>query len=316
MSVVSPHQKSISGIEDSRQNFLNIVRDEDESFEVGLKAAATSWTEPLRLMSSVWGRSRQYRLLSQAVLNRMAFTGKKRWRIITGLAAEHFHDETYRQDVANVWRGIDRMHATPFGVIEVVGVTVAPETVGGFTSLYAADAFRKQILSNEGVVVDFGTMTTNFLPFKLGVPQSDGFRSIDVGVFKVMEAATKSVRRRALPGTRSVDLESAYLNIHPLYMPTKSATGSIESELVDVGPDVDEAARKVWPQIEAALRSNLGSARGKLLFAIGGGVKVFGGLFQNSFSDSICMFSSPSEIQMENVRGLYLIAKSRAQSQG
>jgi hypothetical protein len=53
MSVVSPHQKSISGIEDSRQNFLNIVRDEDESFEVGLKAAATSWTEPLRLMSSV-----------------------------------------------------------------------------------------------------------------------------------------------------------------------------------------------------------------------------------------------------------------------
>jgi hypothetical protein len=106
-------------------------------------------------------------------------------------------------------------------------------------------------------------MTTNILPFRSGVPQSDGFQSINVGVFKVMEAATRTVRRRALPSARSVELESAYLNIRPLSVPTKSATGAVESHQLDVELDVEEAARQIWPQIEVALRTNLDPVCGK-----------------------------------------------------
>lgn len=311
MSIVSRQQRSMTSNGDN-PNLLNIVHSDGETFEVGMKAAMSSWDEPYRLISSHWGRSRQYRLLSQAVLNRMAFTGKRRWRIITGLAAEHYQDETYREDVANVWRGVGGFHTTAYGVIEVVGVSVVPETVGGFTSLFSVEESRKQIRAHDGVVVDLGTMTTNILPFRSGIPQSDGFQSINVGVFKVMEAATRAVRRRALPSARSVDLESAFLDIRPLSVPKKSASGAVESHQLDVALDVEEAARQIWPQIEVALRTNLDDERGKLLFGIGGGVKVFGKLMEKSFGNSICLLSASA--QMENVRGLYLMAKSRSQA--
>ena len=311
-SIVSPHQRAISSLSDI-SNLLNIVHADGESFEVGMKAAAASWHEPYRLIYNRWGRHRHYRLLSQAVLNRMAFTGKKRWRIITGLAADHYQDEAYRTDVANVWCG---MHSTAFGVIEVVRAAVVPDTLAGFTTLYSSKELRRQMLSHDGYVVDFGTMTTNFLPFKLGVPQSEGFHSIDVGVFQVMDVATRSVRRRALPSLRSVDLESAYLNIRPLSMITIGPTGCVESHHLDVLGDVEKAAGEVWPKIEVSLRANMKNPSGILLFGIGGGVNIFGELLRKSFGDSICQFSSPSDIQMENVRGLYLIAKSRAKALG
>ena len=178
MSIVSRQQRSISA-NGENPNLLNIVHADSETFEVGMKAAMSSWEEPYRLISSHWGRSRQYRLLSQAVLNRMAFSGKRRWKIITGLAAEHYQDEKYREDVASVWRGVNGLHTTAYGVIEVVGVSVVPETLGGFTSLFSVEESRKQIRAHDGVVVDLGTMTTNILPFRSGVPQSDGFQSIN-----------------------------------------------------------------------------------------------------------------------------------------
>ena len=310
MSVISSQQRSI-GAEGDKPNLLNIVHSDGETFEVGMKAAVQSWQEPHRLISSRWGRSRHYRLLSQAVLNRMAFSGKKRWRIITGLAAEHYQDEAYRQDVAGVWRGANSLHSTPFGTIEIVSVNVVPETVGGFMSLLSDPAMNQKMQSLEGAVVDFGTMTTNWLPFKGGRPQTNGFQSIDCGVFKVMEAATKSLRVRALPRARSVDLESAYLDINPLSIMSRSPSGAVETQQLDVSSDIQESALKVWPQIEIALRNNLGDAQGKLFLGIGGGVKVFGELFSKSFSDAVCMFTGSA--QMENVRGLYLMAKSHGQ---
>lgn len=312
MSIVSSQQRNIAANSDN-PNLLNIVHADGETFEVGMRAAVTSWEDPYRLISSHWGRSRQYRLLSQAVLNRMAFTGKKRWRIITGLAAQHFQDEAYRQDVANVWRGQNGMHNTAFGSIEVESVKVVPETLGGFMNLHSDPAMLQKIQAHQGAVVDFGTMTTNWLPFRGGKPQPNGFSSIDCGVFNVMEAATKSIRQRGLPSTRSVELESAYLNINPLWVMTESSTGAVESEQLDVSRDIEEAAIKVWPKIEQALQNSLGETEGKLFIGIGGGVKVFKKLFEKSFRQSKLLFTTAG--QMDNVRGLYLIAKADAQAQ-
>jgi hypothetical protein len=312
MSILSSQQRNIVADSDN-PNLLNIVHSNGETFEVGMRAAVTSWEEPYRLISSHWGRSRQYRLLSQAVLNRMAFTGKKRWRIITGLAAQHFQDEAYRKDVANVWRGQNGVHNTSFGSIEVESVKVVPETLGGFMNLHSDSAMLQKIKAHQGAIVDFGTMTTNWLPFRGGKPQQNGFSSIDCGVFNVMEAATKSICQRGLPSTRSVELESAYLNINPLWVMTESSTGAVESEQLDVSRDIEESAIKVWPKIEQALQNNLGEPEGKLFIGIGGGVKVFKELFEKSFRQSKLLFTTAG--QMDNVRGLYLIAKADAQSQ-
>lgn len=79
MSVLSPHLRSAALAGNGKPpNLLNIVGSPEEEFEVGLDAATASWSDPLRVLSSKWARSRQYRLLGQAVLNRMANTGKKR----------------------------------------------------------------------------------------------------------------------------------------------------------------------------------------------------------------------------------------------
>ena len=312
MSILSSQQRNIVANSDN-PNLLNLVHANGETFEVGMRAAVTSWDEPYRLISSHWGRSRQYRLLSQAVLNRMAFSGKKRWRIITGLAAQHFQDEAYRKDVANLWRGQNGVHNTSFGSIEVESVKVVPETLGGFMNLHSDPAMLQKIQIHQGSIVDFGTMTTNWLPFRGGKPQPNGFSSIDCGVFNVMEAATKSICQRGLPSTRSVELESAYLNINPLWVMTESSTGAVESEQLDVSSDIEESAIKVWPKIEQALQNSLGETEGKLFIGIGGGVKVFKKLFEKSFRQSKLLFTTAG--QMDNVRGLYLIAKADAQSQ-
>lgn len=308
MSVVSPHQKSIAMMVGKTKNQLNLVHLDGESFEVGLDAAIESWSEPMRLISRDWGRSRQYRILAQAILNRMAFTGKKNWRILTGLAADHYLDQQYRSEVVEVWRGADGTHQTPYGNINILSVNIMPETAGGFVSLTADPAMKAKMQSLEGVVVDFGTLTTNWLPFRYGKPLTHGFNSIDIGVYKTMSLATQSVKRRAKPSARTVDLESAFLGIQPLSTLAKNKDGTAEVQPLDIAGDVAEAATIVWPEIEAALKTNISNPKDMLLLGIGGGVNVYGNLLKQSFEQSTCIVSEQS--QMANVRGLYSLAKA------
>ena len=160
----------------------------------------------------------------------------------------------------------------------------------------------------EGAVVDFGALTTNWLPFRHGRPQTDGFRSIDLGAHDAITLATQSVQRRALPNTKTVHVESAFLGLQPLSILVKNTDGSSELQSLDITSEVNEAAAKVWPQIEVALRINLSDPKGMLLLGIGGGVKVFGELFKKSLSESVCIF--PDDAEMQNVRGLYTMAKT------
>ncbi len=308
MSVVSPHQKAIAMIGAKPKNQLNLVHLDGESFEVGLDAAIESWSEPMRLISRHWGRSRQYRILAQAILNRMAFSGKKSWRIVTGLAADHYEDQQYRSDVVEVWRGSDGIHHTPYGSINILSVNIMPETAGGFVSLKADPTVREKMQALAGVVVDFGTLTTNWLPFRYGKPLTDGFKSIDIGVYKAMSLATQSVQRRAMPNARTVDLESAFLGIQPMSILANNKDGTSQLQPLDIKGDVAEAATKVWPQIETALKTSISNPNGMLLLGIGGGVNVYGPLLQQSFGQSTCILSEQS--QMDNVRGLYTMGKA------
>ena len=312
MSVVSHQQKGVAMMGAKSKNLLNLVHLDGESFEVGLEAAVDSWSEPMRLISRHWGRSRQYKILAQAILNRMAFSGKKNWRILTGLAAEHYQDEGYRREVSEVWLGSGGIHNTTYGAINIISVDIVPETTGGFVSLKADPAVREKMQALEGVVVDFGTLTTNWLPFRSGKPQADGFRSIDIGVHDAMTRATQSVQRRALPNTKTVHLESAFLGLQQLSILVKNSDGSSELQPLDITSDVREAAAKVWPKIEVALRTNLSDVKGMLMLGIGGGIKVYGDLFKLSFGESVCIFSEDS--QMQNVRGLYAMAKAYNES--
>ena len=308
MSVVSPQHKSVAMISAKSKNLLDLVHFNGESFEVGVEAAVDALSEPMRLISRHWGRSQKYKILAQAILNRMAATGKKNWRILTGLAAEHYQDEQYRREVVEVWRGIGGIQNTPHGSINILSVNIVPEITGGFVSLKANPAVREKMQAVEGAVVDFGALTTNWLPFRHGRPQTDGFRSIDLGAHDAITLATQSVQRRALPNTKTVHVESAFLGLQPLSILVKNTDGSSELQSLDITSEVNEAAAKVWPQIEVALRINLSDPKGMLLLGIGGGVKVFGELFKKSLSESVCIF--PDDAEMQNVRGLYTMAKT------
>lgn len=312
MSAVSPQHRSVAMMSAKSKNQLNLVHLDGEFFEVGIEAAVDALLEPMRLISRHWGRSQKYNILAQAILNRMAHTGKKNWRIVTGLAADHYEDQQYRSEVVEVWRGSDGIHHTPYGSINILSVNIMPEIAGGFVSLKADPVVREKMQALEGTVVDFGALTTNWLPFRNGRPQSDGFRSTDIGVHDAMTLATQSIQRYALPNTKTVHLESAVLGLQPLSILAKRRDGSTELQPLDITIDVHEAATKVWPQIEMALRINLNDPKGMLLLGIGGGVKVYGNLFKQSFSESVCIVSDES--QMQNVRGLYTMAKAYHES--
>jgi hypothetical protein len=306
MSVISHQQKNVGMKGAESENPLNLVHCDGEAFEVGLEAAAQSWLEPTPLVSGRWGRSKQYKILVQAIVNRMAFTGKKNWRILTGLAAEHYRDEQYRREVMEVWRGTEGIQNTPYGSINILSVHIMPEIAGGFVSLKADPTVSDKMRAVEGVVVDLGASTTNWLQFRNGKPRTNGFRSIDVGAFGAITLATKSVQRRALPNTRSVHLESALLGIQPLSILVKQNDGTSDLQPLDVSSDIKDAAAQLWPNIVVALRTNLSDLKGMLLLGIGGGVNIYGDLFKQSFGESVCIF--PEDSQMRNVRGLYMMA--------
>jgi hypothetical protein len=77
MSAVSPQHRSVAMMTAKSKNQLNLVHLDGEFFEVGIEAAVDALLEPMRLISRHWGRSQKYKILAQAILNRMAHTARK-----------------------------------------------------------------------------------------------------------------------------------------------------------------------------------------------------------------------------------------------
>ena len=309
MSALTPLNAGVEGLSKRKFDRMNIVTAEDgKLYEAGVEGVLNSTDEPLKVMSREWGRSTHYRLLMGAVFNRMAATGKRKWIIATGLAAEHFQDEAYRTYVAKLWTGLNGRHATPMGDIEVVSVKVLPETAGGFFEMMADRETNTLIRASSGAIVDFGRMTVNWLPFRS--EQTDGNRmgSVDVGVSNVITEATKHIRVDARrPDLHPLDVEAAMLGIRPIQKLVEGFGGKLEPRTVSMDIPLTKAVAEVWPRIEQALSNNLGDLRGKLLIGIGGGAKVFGQLLKETYPGSTVIL--PEEAQMANARGLYRMAR-------
>jgi|JI6StandDraft_1071083.scaffolds.fasta_scaffold19049_5 hypothetical protein len=78
MSALTSLNHGVDGLQTRRPNPLNVVRDaEGKTFEAGVDGVLNTTDEPLKVQSRDWGRSKHYRLLMGAVLNRLAVTGKK-----------------------------------------------------------------------------------------------------------------------------------------------------------------------------------------------------------------------------------------------
>lgn len=308
MSAMTPLNRGIEGIGQRKADPLNIVRADDGSlYEVGVDGILNSTDEPLKIMSRDWGRSVQYRMLMNAALNRMAATGKRRWVIYTGLAADHFADAEYRTFVRKLWAGESGRHVTALGDIEVIDVKVLPETAGGLVDAGSDARYAGLLASTEGAILDFGRMTVNWLPFRSGQPDANRMGSIDVGVSAVIQEVTKLVRIEAKkPELHPLDIEAAMMGVRPIYKIVKNASGELSPVVVQLDVALTKAVNTVWPKIEQAITNNLGNLRGKLVIAIGGGVHVFGDKLKSTFPEATVMLHGSA--QMANARGLYKMA--------
>lgn len=309
MSALTPLNAGVDGLAQRKPDRMNVVLGEDgKLYEAGVDGVLNSTEEPLKNLSREWARSKQYKLLMGAALNRMAATGKRQWVVATGLAADHYKDAAYRADVTKLWMGNHGMHATPHGDVEILSVKVLPETAGGFFELMADREIYSLIRASSGVVVDFGRMTVNWLPFRGDITDGNRFSSVDVGVSNVITEATKLVRLDARrPDLHPLDVEAAMLGIRSIQKLVEVSPGKLEPRTVPMDIPVTKAVAEVWPRIEQALANNLGDLRGKLIIGIGGGSKVFGQALKDTYSNSTVIL--PEDGQMTNARGMYRMAR-------
>lgn len=311
MSALTPLNTGIEGLAGRKADRLNVVADTDgKLYEAGVDGVLNTTEQPLKINSRDWARTKHYKLLMQAALNRMAATGKRRWHVATGLAADHFKDDVYRADVEKLWLGNNGHHTTPLGDIEILSVKVMPETAGGLFHLMRNLHISNLIRAGSGALLDFGSKTVNWLPFRNGVPDANRMDSVDVGVSNLIEQTTRWVRIDAnQPVLHPLDVEAAVLGLRPINKIVTTATGP-EVRQVNMDVHLSKAMLEVWPRIEQALSNNLGDMRGKLIVGIGGGASLFGELLKQTYKDSNVII--PEQGQMVNAHGMYrLVAASK-----
>lgn len=312
MSALTPLQRRDDGLQTRQPLAVNVVEGDDgKLYEAGIDGVLGTRDEPLKVLSREWGRTRHYRLLMGAALNRMAATGKRRWSIVTGLAADHYMDAAYRADITALWAGRNGLHETRHGAIEVVSVRVMPETAGGYFELLSNRELNLLMRASSGAVVDFGRMTVNWLPFKGDQADSNRMGSVDVGVSNVIAEATKLVRAEARsPNLHPLDVEAAMLGIRPIHKIVTGEGGKVLPQPIGMDIPVTKAVSEVWPRVEQAISNNLGDLRGEVLIAIGGGAAIFGGLLRETYPASTVIVAD--DAQMANARGLYRLARLQA----
>jgi hypothetical protein len=300
--------------------FASIVRERDEplfpgqkqttgwrlqcdgrQFEVGENAALYGTGTTLKPLFRDWGDSLGYRVLATAVVEHLAGFGRGPWEIAVGLAIDHFRDMAYRRRVANLWK---RDWTTRLGPISVRRALVLPETMGAAAHMAAHPDFTERVREDRLLILDFGHLTTNWLVLQRGVPQPALSGSVDTGVSAALAAATErlaAAMRR--PQLDAVDVEMAWLGRAALLGREQPP------QPVDVGPRMRDAAERIWPKIEQAVKNRV-DARGLLVMAVGGGAPLFESLLRASLPHSDVYVGVDGETQLLNARGLLLQAKA------
>lgn len=317
MSALTPLNSGVEGLASRKPARENIVMGDDgKLYEAGVDGVLNSTEEPLKVLSREWARTKPYKLLMGATLNRMAATGKRQWVVVTGLAADHFKDAGYRADVAKLWKGVNGKHTTPFGDIEILEVQVIPETAGGFLTILNDQYLKGLILAgSSGVILDFGRMTVNWLPFRGQQTDGNRFNSVDVGVSNVITEATKLVRAETRqPNLHPLDVEAAMMGMRQITKLVDGIGGKKEPRAVSMEIPVSKAVMEVWPRIEQAITNSLGDMRGKLLIGIGGGAQLFEPLLRETYKHSTVEIAQHA--QMTNAAGMYALGRQLAAAKG
>jgi hypothetical protein len=312
MSVVTVCRQGIDNRPAVASIPLNMVTVDNTSYEVGQDAALAAWHEPQKLIARDWALSTQYRVLSKSIIQRMALMSKQRWRIYTGLAADHHKDAGYRHTVEQLWYGQNGVHHTPFGRVEIEAVKVIPETAGGFMSLMGDMAFRGPLERNAGVIIDFGRMTVNWVPFNLGTMDLSTVGSCDIGMSQVIDDLLKQLRPITRPTLNAIAVEAAIMGISPIRVP-KTVHGSISDEVVPIGERLQTSIDEIWPRIFQQITNQVGNLQGKVVIAIGGGAQLFEANLKRSFPKTAVMCAPGG--QFANARGLYAIAAMDASTE-
>ena len=305
MSVVTVCRQGIDNRPAIASIPLNMVTVDNTCYEVGQAAALASWHEPQKLIARDWALSTQYRVLSKSIIQRMALMSKQRWRIYTGLAADHHKDAGYRHTVQQLWFGQNGVHHTPFGRVEIEAVKVIPETAGGFMSLMGDMAFRGPLERNAGVIIDVGRMTVNWVPFNLGTMDLSTVGSCDIGMSQVIDDLVKQLRPMTRLTLNAVEVEAAIMGLSPIRVP-KALQGSISDEVMPIAERLEAAIDEIWPRIFQQITNQVGNLQGKVVIAIGGGAQLFEKNLKRSFPKSVVMCAPDG--QFANARGLYAIA--------
>lgn len=274
-----------------RANTQRVVVD-GEVWEVGDQAALLAGANFDRRVFPNWSDSRDYRVLLQSVLERLAEQSLGPWRVVLGAPVSQFNERRYRQELIGRWRG---RHATHKGELLIEHAACVPEPVGAFWHHAASnpDVNKKAVL-----VLDVGYFTTDAVVVQNLVlnPASGG--SLNAGMEQVYRVVARMLNENYRLSPAAWEVETAVLGVKPFYF---------RDQAIDLQPLLHKALHGVGKTIVAWIRSVQGQ-RPDLILTCGGGAHVFTEPVRLAYPD--CRVLMVKDAQAANAHGYHYLAKS------
>lgn len=154
------------------------------------------------------------------------------------------------------------------------------------------DSFKidKNYVASEGVVVDVGRQTIDFLYVERFVVKSG--LSKDFGTFKVYEKVVDLLKRKYQIIKEPYEIEEHITASKPISL--------LDGTKIDLAPLVKEAVAFYFDDVILHFQTFLGKKTPDYLLLLGGGARAYGPFFEDKFK----IVTSPDTPEYANARGM------------
>jgi len=150
---------------------------------------------------------------------------------------------------------------------------------------------RKDYLSSEGVVVDVGRQTIDFLYVENMVVKAGS--SKDFGTFKIYEKVVDLLKRKHSVVKEPFEIEEHLTENRPITL--------LDGGKIQLAPIVKEAVQFYFDDVLAHFSTFLSKRTPDYLLLLGGGALVYGPFFKEKFK----LVEVPADPQFSNAEGMY-----------
>ena len=304
-SIVAVSADDFAGLGFDRKN--RKTRFQGKTYEVGTGAGQLEWTAGGgKEVYPKWGGSPTYRVLQQAVIDAMAdaSTGEEPWRIVTGVAVDHYRDKAYVAQLTGMWTGL---HASSSGKpVEIVGARVVPEPVGAYWYVLLSNPEVKRIAELGRVtVVDVGYYTTDWVTVDRMALIDGESSGVNRGMYVFYQDLQGRIRDHTGNTYNLSEIEQAFLGDRTLLD---------KRDTLDIAEWRKSVIDTNGPRVVSALRSSLGEAQasGRLYILAGGGADIIRPFLTDlGLGSEVQVAEDP---QMANARGYWMMARRWTES--